>query len=839
MDNLFTKRAKEVLKIAQKEAKYFKQRSVGSEHLLLALVIESKGIAGKQLRKFKTDEKEIREEIKILTGYGSVRNYPEGSYLPYSPRTRQILSFAANEAKRLNTEHIGTEHLLLGLLRDRDILASQILVNLGLNLSKLRTVLMSHLGTGEPLSRPPLLSILETISYESESSANFSSKTPTLDGLARDLTMLARKGDLDPVIGRDDEIRRVMQILSRRTKNNPVLVGDPGVGKTSIAEGIAERIVSGDVPKEMLNQRMMVLDMGSLVAGTKYRGEFEERLKKVIEEIYEDKAIILFIDELHTLIGAGGSEGSIDASNILKPALARGELQIIGATTLDEYQKYIEKDSALERRFARVFIEESTEEEAIDILSGLRSRYEDYHGVRITYEALRAAVSLSARYINNRQLPDKAIDIMDEASARVRLDNLVVPEGLFEFRNQLAELEKDKRIAVYEGDFALVAKLRLEERRLRLKLRKLEKKQVNQINRNLFVNESDIAEVVSQWTGVPLRQLAKKESERLLRLEEILHARVVGQNKAVIAISKAIRRARSGLKDPFRPIGSFMFMGPTGVGKTELARALAEAVFGSKEAMIRVDMGEFMEKQNMSRLIGSPPGYVGYEEGGQLTEKVRQRPYSVILLDEVEKAHIDVFNLLLQVFDDGYLTDAKGRKVDFRNTILIMTSNIGSTTLREEKSVGFNKKDISQDHEKMEKIVLDELKKAFRPEFLNRIDETVVFRSLEREEIRDIVKIMSKEIITRLKKQGICLKITASAVDLIGKVGFDPEYGARPIRRTLRYEVEDRLSEALLSGEFELGDHVTIGTKKGQITLTVKRMNEEGVKEDCPDMTAV
>ncbi|MDR3157052.1 MAG: ATP-dependent Clp protease ATP-binding subunit [Lactobacillales bacterium] len=839
MDNLFTKRAKEVLRIAQKEAKYFKQRSVGSEHLLLALVIEPKGIAGRSLRKFRIDEDEIREEIKILTGYGSVRNYPEGSYLPYSPRTRQVLNFAANEAKRLNTEHIGTEHLLLGLIRDRDILASRILVNLGINLSKLRTLLMSRFGTGEPLSRPPLLSILETISYESEDSASYSSRTPTLDGLARDLTMLARKGELDPVIGRDDEIKRVLQILSRRTKNNPVLVGEPGVGKTSIAEGIAERIVVGDVPKEMLNQRVMVLDMGSLVAGTKYRGEFEERFKKVIDEIYEDRAIILFIDELHTLIGAGGSEGSIDASNILKPALARGELQTIGATTLDEYQKYIEKDSALERRFARVFIEEPTEEGAIEILDGLRSRYEDHHGVKITDEALQAAVSLSTRYINNRQLPDKAIDIMDEASARVRLDNLVAPEGLFELRNQLVELEKNKRMAVYEGDFALVAKFRLKEKKVRLKLQRLESLEKKQVNRDLFVNESDIAEVVSQWTGVPLKQLAKKESDRLLKLEDILHARVVGQNKAVIAISKAIRRARSGLKDPFRPIGSFMFMGPTGVGKTELARTLAEAIFGSEEAMIRVDMSEFMEKQSISRLIGSPPGYVGYEEGGQLTEKIRQKPYSVILLDEVEKAHMDVFNLLLQVFDDGYLTDAKGRKVDFRNTILIMTSNIGATALREEKSVGFNKKDVLQDYEKMKETVLDELRKTFQPEFLNRIDETVVFRSLEREEIREIVKIMSKKIIKRLKKQGIRLKITASAIDLIGKVGFDPEYGARPIRRALQHEVEDRLSEALLSGEFELGDHVTIGTKKGQITLTVKRVNEDDAKEDSSDMAAV
>lgn len=830
MDQLYTERAKAVLAIAQQEAKYFKHRSVGSEHLLLALVIEQQGIAGKTLRQMNSSENDIREEIEHMTGYGSVKSYPEGGYLPYSPRAKQILIFADDEAKRFNAKLVGTEHILLGLLRDDEILASHILVNLGLSLPKMRQLLLKKMGVNEVQNANQGTGTRRKAA--AKPAQNNSQGTPTLDGLARDLTKLAREKRLDPVVGRDSEVRRVVQILSRRTKNNPVLVGEPGVGKTAIVEGLAQRIISGDVPEEMRGKRLMMLDMGALVAGTKYRGEFEDRLKKVIDEIYHDGQIILFIDELHTLIGAGGAEGAIDASNILKPALARGELQTIGATTLDEYQKYIEKDSALERRFARVQVEEPTPEEAEEILKGLRPRYEDHHGVEITDEALHAAVSLSVRYINSRQLPDKAIDLMDESSAKVRLDSTDEVSELTELEDEVQELVMEKEKAIQNQDFESAARLRLREKQLAEVLEQAKIKAAKQENGYIDqVTDEDVAAVVSQWTGVPLQQLEKKESQRLLDLENVLHKRVVGQEEAVQAISRAIRRARSGLKDPNRPIGSFMFLGPTGVGKTELAKALAEAMFGSEEALIRVDMSEYMEKYSTSRLIGSPPGYVGYEEGGQLTEKIRQKPYSVILLDEVEKAHPDVFNILLQVLDDGHLTDSKGRKVDFRNTILIMTSNIGATEIREEKNVGFNVKDITKDHQAMEKRILEELKKAFRPEFLNRIDETVVFKTLDQEQIHEIVKIMSRSILDRMKEHEIKVKITPAAYDVIGKVGFDPEYGARPIRRALQKEIEDRLAEALLSGQIQLGDTVTIGASKGKVTLTVKNSKEEKIPE--------
>ncbi|MFK4568172.1 ATP-dependent Clp protease ATP-binding subunit [Enterococcus sp. UD-01] len=824
MDELFTDSAKAVLAIAQEEAKYFRHQSVGSEHLLLALVLEPNGIAGKTLRQLNADKNDIREEIEHLTGYGTVKGYPRGAYLPYSPRAKQVFAYAGDEARRLGAPNIGTEHILLGLLRDEDILASRILLNLGLSLSKMRQLLMKKIGVTDP-----------QMSNSGRRRNNQNQKaapkgTPTLDSLARDLTKLARENNLDPVVGRSQEVRRLIQILSRRTKNNPVLVGEPGVGKTAIAEGLAQKIVNGEVPEDMQEKRLMMLDMGALVAGTKYRGEFEDRLKKVIDEIYQDGQVILFIDELHTLIGAGGAEGAIDASNILKPALARGELQTIGATTLDEYQKYIEKDSALERRFARVQVEEPTPEEAEEILKGLRSRYEKHHGVEITDEALNAAVQLSVRYINSRQLPDKAIDLMDESAAKVRLDLADEPSEINDLRMEIASLVQEKEEAIQAQSFESAARLRQKEKKLARKLENillLEQKEASGYADR--VTDQDVANVVSQWTGVPLQQLEKKESERLLELESILHHRVVGQDEAVQAVSRAIRRARSGLKDPNRPIGSFMFLGPTGVGKTELAKALAETIFGSEDALVRVDMSEFMEKYSTSRLIGSPPGYVGYDEGGQLTEKIRQKPYSVILLDEVEKAHPDVFNILLQVLDDGHLTDSKGRKVDFRNTILIMTSNIGATAIREEKNVGFNVKDLSKDYDAMQKRILEELKKAFRPEFLNRVDETVVFRSLDQEEIHEIVKIMSKSIIKRLKEQDVNVKITPAAIEVIGKVGFDPEYGARPIRRALQKEVEDRLSEALLAGQIHLGDKVTIGASKGKITLNVKSSNPEPI----------
>lgn len=816
MDELFTQRAKAVLAIAQEEAKYFKHQAVGSEHILLALVIEQNGIAGKTLREMNITENDIREEIEHLTGYGTVRQYPENAYLAYSPRAKHTFAYAGDEAKRLGAPQIGTEHLLLGLLRDEDILASRIMLNLGLSLAKMRQLLKKKMGFNESKTNG-------SAGRRRPAQAKAQQGTPTLDSLARDLTKLAREKRLDPVVGRAKEVKRLIQILSRRTKNNPVLVGEPGVGKTAIAEGLAQKIINGEVPEDMQNKRLMMLDMGALVAGTKYRGEFEDRMKKIIDEIYQDGQIILFIDELHTLIGAGGAEGAIDASNILKPALARGELQTIGATTLDEYQKYIEKDSALERRFARVQVDEPTPEEAEEILRGLRPRYEEHHGVEISDDALHAAVQLSVRYINSRQLPDKAIDLMDESAAKVRLDKTDESSELADLQNEIANLIEEKEAAIRQQDFEAAARLRIKEKKLTQQLTEVVFMEVKEASGYAdSVTAEDVATVVSQWTGVPLQQMEKKESERLLDLEKILHQRVVGQEEAVKAVARSIRRARSGLKDPNRPIGSFMFLGPTGVGKTELAKALAEAMFGSEDALVRVDMSEFMEKYSTSRLIGSPPGYVGYDEGGQLTEKIRSKPYSVILLDEVEKAHPDVFNILLQVLDDGHLTDAKGRKVDFRNTILIMTSNIGAQQIREEKSVGFNVTDLTKDHQAMQKRILEELKKAFRPEFLNRVDETVVFQSLGEGEIHEIVKIMSKAIIKRLSNQDIQLKITPSAIDVIGKAGFDPEYGARPIRRALQKEVEDRLSEALLSGQIHLGDKVTIGASKGSITLNVK-----------------
>lgn len=827
MEELFTERAQAVLEIAQEEAKRLKHQSVSSEHVLLALVVEQNGIAGKVLREMDLNETEIYEEIEHLIGYGGIRSYPKGVFLPYSPRMKQVFALASSEVKKTGSQKVGTEHILMSLLKDESIMATRIMINLGISLSKARQVLKQKMGlagdsAGKGMNRRRNVNV--------QDKRQTPQGTPTLDSLARDLTKLAKENKLDPVVGRSREVKRLIQILSRRTKNNPVLVGEPGVGKTAIAEGLAQKIILGEVPEDMQEKRLMMLDMGSLVAGTKYRGEFEDRMKKVIDEIYNDGQVILFIDELHTLIGAGGAEGAIDASNILKPALARGELQTIGATTLDEYQKYIEKDSALERRFARIQVDEPTPEEAEVILQGLRTRYEEHHGVEITDEAVRAAVNLSVRYITSRQLPDKAIDLIDESAAKVRLDQTDHLTKSTVIKLEIDELVQEKEAAIQKQDFENAAQLRRQEKALRKKLQKvsaIEAKQEQGYSDR--VTEEDVATVVSEWTGVPLQQLEKKESERLLELEGLLHERVVGQDEAVKAVSRAIRRARSGLKDPDRPIGSFMFLGPTGVGKTELAKALSEVMFGSEDALIRVDMSEFMEKYSTSRLIGSPPGYVGYDEGGQLTEKIRQKPYSVILLDEVEKAHPDVFNFLLQVLDDGHLTDSKGRKVDFRNTIMIMTSNIGATQIREEKNVGFNVQDVTKDHKAMQKRILEELKKAFRPEFLNRIDETVVFHSLSKDEIHTIVQIMSKAIIKRLKEQDIQVKITPSAIDVIGKAGFDPEYGARPIRRALQKEIEDRLSEALLGGEIRLGDHVTVGASKGKITLNVRGPKKETV----------
>lgn len=816
MSELFTERAKVTLKIAQDEAKFFRQEAVGSEHLLLGLILEDRGIAGKVLRQLGVNAGSVREEIEQIVGYGDAKGKLDQLYLPYAPRAKKVLALAGDEAKRLGAPSVGTEHILLGMVRDEEILGTRILLNLNVKLAKVRQVILKRIGLSDNGGA-------KQGQRKPQPARNAEEGTPTLDSLARDLTALARAKRLDPLVGREDEVKRLIQILSRRTKNNPVLVGEPGVGKTAIAEGLAQKIVTGEVPKEMLAKRLMMLDMGSVVAGTKYRGEFEDRMKKVIDEIYRDGHIILFIDELHTLIGAGGAEGAIDASNILKPALARGELQTIGATTLDEYQKYIEKDSALERRFAKVQVDEPTPEEAEQILAGLRNRYEEHHGVTITDEAIKAAVQLSVRYINSRQLPDKAIDLMDETAAKVRLDKAYSDTPVMKQKEKIEQILQKKEQAIQSQNFEQAAALRNTEKKELAKLERLIEKEKSQASSyKIKVEEEDISQVVAQWTGIPLQQLEKKESERLLDLEKILHRRVVGQNEAVEAVSRAIRRARSGMKNPNRPIGSFMFLGPTGVGKTELAKALAEVMFGSEEALVRVDMSEYMEKYSTSKLIGSPPGYVGYDEGGQLTEKIRQKPYSVILLDEVEKAHLDVFNMLLQVFDDGHLTDAKGRKVDFKNTIIIMTSNVGATALRDEKSVGFNVLDITQDYKAMKKRIFDELKQAFRPEFLNRIDEMIVFHSLDKKELHEIVKIMSRDIIKRLQELNITLKITPSAIDVISDVGFDPEYGARPIRRALQKEVEDRVSEALLMGEVVTGDAVTIGASKGKITLTVK-----------------
>ncbi|GEL88924.1 MULTISPECIES: ATP-dependent Clp protease ATP-binding subunit [Pediococcus] len=816
MDNLFTPSAKNVLAISQEQAKRFKHQAVGTEHLLLALAIEKNGIAYKVFQQFSVTETDIVEEIERFTGYGTLKNVGANDYLPYSPKAKEVLAAAGDEAKRLGAAKIGTEHLLLALLSDENILSSRILISLDMDLSQTRKVILRKLGVSASA---------QLRQNQAQNSRGAKPKgTPTLDSVARDMTQMAQEGQIDPVIGREKEVKRVIQILSRRTKNNPVLIGEPGVGKTAIAEGLAQRMIDGNVPDDLANKRLMMLDMGSLVAGTKYRGEFEDRLKKVIDEIHEDKHIVLFIDELHTLIGAGGAEGAIDASNILKPALARGELQTIGATTLNEYQKYIETDAALERRFAKVEVDEPTPEESVQILRGLRGKYEEHHHVEITDDAIKQAVELSDRYISDRFLPDKAIDLMDEAAAKVRIDQMGKTEKSTS-ESKLQELTDAKEAAIEDQNFEEAQKVRVKEEKLRAKIEKAKATATADDAKpkyQLQETAEDVAQVVSEWTGVPLTQLQKTESERLVNLESILHKRVIGQEEAVSAVSRAIRRARSGLKDPGRPIGSFMFLGPTGVGKTELAKALAEAMFGSEDNMIRIDMSEYMERYSTSRLIGSAPGYVGYDEGGQLTERVRQKPYSVVLFDEVEKAHPDVFNILLQVLDDGYLTDSKGRKVDFRNTILIMTSNLGATALRDEKSVGFGAKDASQDYTAMSAKIREVLKQSFRPEFLNRIDETIIFHSLTRPQLHKIVKLMARQILKRVADQGMTVKITPAAIDAVAEAGFDPEYGARPIRRAFQTKVEDKLSELMLSGQAKIGDNITVGARHGKIQVAVK-----------------
>lgn len=823
MDELYTPSANRVLILAQEQANYFKHQAIGTEHLLLALSLEENGIANKVLRQNVITATDIREEIERLTGYGNLRRQAPDNYLPYSPKAKAVLEKAKNEASILNAAKVGTEHILLALLDDETIVSSRILASLDVDVKRIKQSIYHQLG----------VSPVQVRKATRANNMKKQEKTPTLDELARDLTAMAANQEVDPVVGRDQEIKRVIQVLSRRTKNNPVLLGEPGVGKTAVAEGLAQKIVLEQVPDNLLTKRIMMLDMGSLVAGTKFRGEFEDRLKKILDEIYQDGNVILFIDELHTLIGAGGAEGAIDASNILKPALARGEVQVIGATTLDEYQKYVESDAALERRFARVNVEEPTKKVTLEILTGLRPRYEKFHKVKLTDEALKAAVDYSSRYITNRFLPDKAIDLMDESAARVRIAHSEKKSKLSESKLKLDELSQAKDEALLREDFEEAAKLRNQELKLRQKLAEMkrrEEEKAKKLEFNIKVTAQDVAGVVADWTGVPVTQMTKTESERLINLEKVLHERVVGQAEAVSAVAKAIRRARSGLSDPDRPIGSFMFLGPTGVGKTELAKALAQAMFGDEDSMIRIDMSEYMEKYSTSRLVGSPPGYVGYDEGGQLTEKVRNKPYSVVLLDEVEKAHPDVFNILLQVLDDGYLTDSKGRRVDFRNTIIIMTSNLGATALRDDKAVGFGVAKPSDEYAAMSAKIREALKKSFRPEFLNRIDEIVIFHSLVKEELHEIVKKMAKQIVDRLAQKDVKLKITPAAIDVIAKAGFDPEYGARPIRRALQNKVEDKLSDALLMGQIVQGATVTLGASKGKITLNVKEASPVSTK---------
>ncbi|UQS82341.1 ATP-dependent Clp protease ATP-binding subunit [Bombilactobacillus folatiphilus] len=819
MGKLFTTSAKEALQIAQKMAINFRHNAVSTEHILYGLVKEGSGVAAKTINGLTVTADDIKDEIELLTGYGdNTFEQQDQLYLPYSPRAGQILETATKQASELKAPQVGTGHLLLALLRDQTILSSRILTNLGLSIVKTRKILLGKMGISERSehhTRNKNTQVDDT-----------TSQTPTLDALARDLTATVSQKQLDPVIGRTPEIARVIQILSRRTKNNPVLIGEPGVGKTAIVEGLAQKVAQNLVPENLANKRVMMLDVGSLVAGTKYRGEFEDRLKKIVNEIYQSRDVILFVDELHTLIGAGGAEGAIDASNILKPALSRGELQMIGATTLDEYQKYIEKDAAFARRFAKVLVEEPSTEETYQILQGLKPQYEQHHHLTITSDALRSAVDLSKRYLTNRFLPDKAIDLVDEASAMVHIKHSQQNQmdSVEQLEQQLQQLDLQKDEAIEQQDFETAAQVRQLELQLQAKLEVESQKSISQPNLPTVMAE-DIAQIVSQWTNIPTTKISQQESKKLLHLEQELHQQVVGQDGAVSAVAKAIRRSRSGLKDPQHPIGSFLFLGPTGVGKTELAKALSRTVFGSEEDLIRIDMSEYMEKFSTSRLVGAAPGYVGYEEGGQLTEQVRNHPYAVILLDEVEKAHRDVFNLLLQVLDDGFLTDSKGRKVDFRNTIIIMTSNLGVQSLQDEHNVGFNQSNPNN-YQAIKSHILAETKQFFRPEFLNRIDDILVFHELTKVDLEQIVKILSKNLVVRLKQRQIQLKLTPRALTWLVDKGYTPQLGARPLRRTIQTEVEDRISDLLLAHELIAGDRLSVGVAKDQLTFNIKHLEK-------------
>ena len=820
----FSERARRVLSLAQEEAQRFNHNYIGTEHILLGLVRETEGVAARVLSSLEVDLSKVRSAVEFIIGRGEK---PAQGEIGLTPRAKKVVELAVDEARRMNHTYIGTEHLLIGLLREGEGVAAGVLESLGVTLDKVRAethrILSHSSGSGSQGSRS-------------------TSRTPTLDQLGVDLTVAARSDKLDPVIGREKEIERVVQILSRRTKNNPVLVGEPGVGKTAIVEALAQRIGSGDVPETLQGKRLVTLDMGALVAGTKYRGEFEERLKKVIEEIKSSGNCVLFIDEIHTIVGAGAAEGAVDASNILKPSLARGELQCIGATTLDDYRKYVERDPALERRLQPVRVEEPSNDDTIEILMGIRSRYEDHHKVDITDEAIRSAATLAARFIPDRFLPDKAIDLIDEAGSRVRLRGSVTPTSVKDAKESLEQVRKEKDEAIASQQYEQAAELRDRELRYSDELDTLEKEWQEGLGKDrAVVTEEDIAEIVSMWTGIPVTRLAAEETERLLHMEQELHKRIIGQDEAIVNIAKSVRRARAGLKDPRRPIGVFMFLGPTGVGKTELVRAMAEFMFGNEDAMLRLDMSEFQERHTVARLIGAPPGYVGYDEGGQLTEGVRRKNYCAVLLDEIEKAHPDVFNILLQIFDAGQLTDARGRRVDFRNSILVMTSNLGSDLIKRETTLGFTvKSDDAQtaaaSYDRMKDKVMDEVKRFFRPEFLNRIDATVVFHQLDESEILSIVDLMMDQVKKELDEKKIGLEITEEAKKHLGEKGFDPVLGARPLRRLIQNEVEDSLSDEVLGGHLNDGDVAVVDFEDDKIVIrTKKKAVESSTGDDASD----
>ena len=824
-EDRFTNKARESLELAVEAAGEFEHGYVGTEHILIGLLRGDSGVAGAVLKNNGVEEEKVIQLVNQLIAPAATVQLaePEG----YTPRARRVLENSYREARRFKSDLIGTEHILLAIIKDSECVGARLLNTMHVNIPRLYADLMMSMG-------------VEGNSYKEDmenkkSRGKERSNTPVLDTYSRDLTALARDGKLDPVIGRESEIQRVIQILSRRTKNNPCLIGEPGVGKTAIAEGLAAKSNAGNIHDTLKNKRVLTLDLSGMVAGSKYRGEFEERIKRVLEEVRSDGDVLLFLDELHTIIGAGGAEGAIDASNILKPSLARGEIQLIGATTIDEYRKYIEKDAALERRFQPVNVEEPSEEETLEILKGLRDSYEEHHKVTITNDALKAAVKLSARYINDRFLPDKAIDLVDEASSKVRLTAYVAPKEIKELEEEVAALESQKEDAIRSEAYEKAGEIkRLQEEKRARRQQLLDNWEQEKKDRRLQVTEGEIADVVSQWTKIPVRKLEEEESERLKNLESILHQRVVGQEEAVTAVAKAIRRGRVGLKDPKRPIGSFLFLGPTGVGKTELSKALAEAMFGTENALIRVDMSEYMEKHSVSKLVGSPPGYVGYDEGGQLSEKVRRNPYSVILFDEIEKAHPDVFNTFLQVLDDGHITDSQGRKIDFKNTVLIMTSNAGAERIVEPKKLGFMaSSDEKADYEMMKNSVMEEVRRMFKPEFLNRIDETIVFHSLNKDHIEQIVDIMMATISRRTKEQmDITIGLSKEAKGWVIEQGYDSKYGARPLRRTLQNKVEDRLAEEILDGNIRSGDQVHVELEEGELKFSVpEKLNSAGKNE--------